>query len=110
MDAWQGWLVVIVMAAGTFALRFSVLGGMGDRRFAPWIERALTLVLPAIFAAIVAPMLLHGDGGLQLRTNMPKIAAAVVALAVAMRIRNLLVPIVIGMAVLHGLQWLLRVG
>ena len=27
MAAWQGWLVVIAMAVGTFAIRLSVLGG-----------------------------------------------------------------------------------
>jgi len=109
MEAWQGWLVVVAMAVGTFALRFSVLGGMGERRFSPWVERGLTLVLPAIFAAIAAPMLLQVEGDPQLRANAPKIAAACVALIVATRIRNYLVPLLIGMAVLHLLQWLLHV-
>jgi len=110
MDAWQGWLIVITMAIGTFALRFSVLGGMGERRFPPWIERALALVLPAIFAAIATPLLLQVDGDLQLRTNGPKVVAALVALWAASRMRGYLLPIVIGMLVLHGLEWLLRQG
>jgi branched-subunit amino acid transport protein len=96
------------MAVGTFALRFSVLGGMGNRRFAPWVERALALVLPAIFAAIATPMLLQVDGDLQLRSNAPKVIAALVALLAATRTRGYLLPIVIGMIVLHLLQWVLQ--
>jgi branched-subunit amino acid transport protein len=96
------------MAVGTFALRFSVLGGMGDRRFAPWVERALTLVLPAIFAAIVTPMLLQIEGDFNLRDHAPKLIAALVALWAATRMRDYLLPLLIGMAVLHAVQWMLR--
>ena len=70
----------------------------------------LEFTVPLAFISLVAPMTPHGDGDLQLRTNAPKIIAALFALAVATRTRNLLVPIIIGMAVLHGLQWLLRLG
>ena len=102
MAAWQGWLVVLVMAVGTFAIRLSVLGGMHDRTFPPWVVRALTLVLPAMFAAIAAPMLLlAADGSVNLAANLPKIAAALVTLLVAMRWRGYLTPLIIGMVVLH---------
>ncbi len=110
MAAWQGWLVVIAMALGTFALRFSVLGAMGDRRFPPWVERALALVLPAIFAAIVTPMLLAGDDGFRVADNGPKLLAALVAMLVAIRTRRYLVPLVAGMLVLHSAQWALRLA
>ena len=109
MAAWQGWLVVIVMAVGTFAIRLSVLGGMHDRTFPQWVERALTLVLPAMFAAIAAPMLLLTDGAVHVATNLPKVAAAIVTLIVAMRWRGYLTPLIIGMIVLHVAQRLLPV-
>ena len=107
MAAWQGWLVVIVMALGTFAIRLSVLGAMSDRTFAPWVERALTLVLPAMFSAIAAPMLLLTDGAVHVATNLPKVMAAIVTLIVAMRWRGYLTPLIIGMIVLHATQRLL---
>ena len=108
MDPWQAWLVVAAMAAGTFAIRWSFLGGVSRRTFAPWVERALTLVLPAIFAAIAAPMLLLVEGNLRIADSAPKIAAALVTLFWAMRWRGYLLPLVAGMLVLHLMQWLLR--
>jgi branched-subunit amino acid transport protein len=108
MDAWQGWLVVIVMAIGTFAIRVSVLGGMSSRTFAPWVERALSLVLPAMFAAIAAPMLLLVDGTLQILPSAPRLIAATVTLATAMLWRGYLMPLVLGMVVLHAAQWAMQ--
>jgi branched-subunit amino acid transport protein len=108
MAAWQGWLVVIAMAAGTFAIRLSVLGAMSGRTFAPWVERALTLVLPAIFAAIAAPMLLLVDGAPHMPASVPKVVAAAVTLWTAMRWRGYLTPLVLGMIVLHAVQWIME--
>lgn len=107
MAAWQGWLVVIAMAVGTFAIRLSVLGGMHNRTFAPWVERALTLVLPAIFAAIAAPMLIFADGAVDWHANAPKLLAAAVTLVSALRRRGYLLPLVLGMLTLHLAQWAL---
>jgi branched-subunit amino acid transport protein len=107
MAAWEGWLVVALMAVGTLAIRLSVLGGMSNRTFAPWVERALTLVLPAMFAAIAAPMLLLADGGVDAKDDLPKIIAAVVTLVFAMRRGGYLVPLIIGMVTLHVTQRLL---
>lgn len=107
MDPWQGWLVVIVMAVGTFAIRLSVLGGMSGRSFQRWIERALTLVLPAMFAAIAAPMIFLVDGSVQLLPGAPRLIAAAVTLSTAMRWRGYLMPLALGMAVLHLAQWAL---
>ena len=108
MAAWQGWLVVLMMAAGTFAIRLSVLGGMHDRTFPAWVERALTLVLPAMFAAIAAPMLLLGaDGSVNIATHVSKIAAALMTLFVAMRWGGYLTPLIVGMVVLHVAERLL---
>ena len=33
MVAWQGWLLVALMALGTFAIRLSVLGAMSEREW-----------------------------------------------------------------------------
>lgn len=99
---------MIAMAIGTFAIRWSVLGGMHQRTFAPYVERALTLVLPAIFAAIAVPMLLLGDRAPTLADNGPKLLAAFVTLIVAMRRRGYLLPLVLGMLALHATQWAMR--
>ena len=108
MDAWQGWLVVIVLAVGTFAIRLSVLGGMSNRTLAPWAERALALVLPAIFAAIAVPMLFMVDGTIQILASAPRLIAAAVTLGTAMRWRGYLMPLVLGMVALHVAQRLMQ--
>jgi branched-subunit amino acid transport protein len=96
------------MAIGTFAIRWSVLGGMRERTFGPHVERALTLVLPAIFSAIALPMLILGDGAPTLHDNGPKILAAIVTLASAMVRRGYLLPLILGMLTLYATQWALR--
>jgi len=108
MEPWQAWLVVIAMAAGTFAIRWSFIGVMHQRTFAAWIERALTLVLPAMFSAIAIPMLLLADGAPDWRHSAPKVLAALVTLIVALRRRGYLLPLVLGMLTMHAVQWLLR--
>ncbi len=107
MEAWQAWLVVIAMTAGTFAIRWSVLGGMHQRPFAPWLERALTLVLPAMFSAIALPMIVLAAEHESIAAIGPKALAAGVTLAVAMRRRGYLLPLVVGMLTLHAAQWML---
>jgi len=108
LEPWQSWLVVIAMAIGTFAIRWSVLGTSASRAFGPHVERALTLVLPAIFSAIAIPMLILGDGAPTLHDNGPKVLAALVTLASALIRRGYLLPLILGMLTLHATQWLLR--
>ena len=108
MEPWQGWFVVAAMAVGTFAIRWSLLGAMHQRTFDPWVERSLMLVLPAMFSAIAIPMLLRASGDVDLIHSAPKIVTALATLWCAMRRRGYLLPLVIGMIVMHALQWLLR--
>ena len=107
MEAWQAWLVVIAMTAGTFAIRWSVLGGMHQRPFAAWLERALTLVLPAMFSAIALPMIVLVAEHENVGNIGAKSLAAGVTLLVAMRRRGYLLPLVVGMLTLHLAQWAL---
>ena len=108
MEPWQAWLIVFAMAIGTFAIRWSVIGAMHQHTFAPWVERALTLVLPSMFSAIALPMLVLADGRVDPVESAPKVVASLVTLGCAMRWRGYLLPLVLGMLVMHLLQWLLR--
>ena len=104
MATWQSWLVVALMAVGTLAIRLSVLGAMSERAFPLWIERALTLVLPAMFSAIAVPMLLLSDGPVTFVEDAPKLIAATITLVVAMRWGGYLTPLIVGMVTLHAVQ------
>ena len=95
------------MAVGTLAIRLSVLGAMSDRAFPPWVERALTLVLPAMFSAIAVPMLLLSDGTVTFVEDAPKLIAATITLIVALRWGGYLTPLIVGMVTLHVVQRLL---
>ena len=52
-SAWQSWAVVLALALGTFLIRYSFIGLFADRDMPTWLNSALKLTIPAIFAAIV---------------------------------------------------------
>lgn len=104
----QSWIVVIGLAIGTFLIRYSFIGLFADRDMPRWLERALKLMVPAIFAAIVFSGVVMVGGQVAGPDQWPRYAAAVLALVAAIAARgNLLVTVVVGMAALHGLPWLL---
>ncbi len=104
----QSWIVVIGLAIGTFLIRYSFIGLFADRDMPRWLERALKLMVPAIFAAIVFSGVVMVGGQVAGPDQWPRYAAAVIALVAAIAARgNLLVTVVVGMAALHGLPWLL---
>lgn len=96
------WLVIVLIGAGTFLLRFSLIALL-DRlgRTPPSLERALRFIPPAVLSALVVPALLHHDGALAIG---PRLGAGLVAIAVAWKSKNVLATITAGMLVLWGLQ------
>ena len=52
------WLIITLMAMGTFAIRFSFLGLIGSKRIAPLIERMLRFTPVAVLPGMVAPLVL----------------------------------------------------
>jgi branched-subunit amino acid transport protein len=104
----QSWLLVFGLAIGTFLIRYSFIGLFADRDMPKWLERALKLMVPAIFAAIVFSGVVMVGGQVAGLDHWPRYAAAFIALIAAIAARgNMLVTVVVGMAVLHGLPWML---
>ncbi len=107
LGAAQSWLLVIGLAIGTFLIRYSFIGLFANRDMPPWLDRALKLMVPAIFAAIVFSGVIMVGGQVAGLDQWPRYAAAVIALVAAIAARgNMLVTVVVGMAALHGLQWM----
>lgn len=107
MDSTQSWVVVLGLAAGTFLIRYSFIGLFANRAMPPWLDRALKLMVPAIFAAIVFGGVVMVGGQVAGLSQWPRYAAAGVALAAAVASRgSMLVTVIMGMAALHGLPWL----
>ena len=97
------WAVVLVSGAGTYAMRASFLAAA--HRLAtvpPGLARALRQIPPAALSAIILPALVRPHG--QLDLFQPRLLAGVLAAAVAWRTRNIGLTLVVGMAVVVGLQ------
>lgn len=111
LTPFESWSVVLGLAVGTFLIRYSFIGLFSDRDMPTWLERALKLMVPAIFAAIVfsGVAIVNGSLGGEVAgwADWPRYAAACIAFAAAILSRgNMLVTLAVGMACLHGLPWL----
>jgi branched-subunit amino acid transport protein len=100
------WTVILVLGAGTYALRLSFLGLIGSRELPPWVLRLLAYVPVAVLPALVAPLVVWpaATGG---EPDAPRMIAAAAALAVGALARGVLSAIAAGMAVLYLALWLL---
>ena len=109
LSALQSWSVVLGLALGTFLIRYSFIGLFADKDLPAWLENALKLMVPAIFASIVFSGLVMVGGEVAGWTYWPRYAAASIGLVAAVLSRgNMLITVLVGMAALHGLPWLLR--
>jgi branched-subunit amino acid transport protein len=99
------WAMIAATALVTLALRFSFLGTLKPHALPERLRVALQYVPPAVFAAIVLPQVLVRDGALDAGLDNPRIAAALVAIAVARLTRSMVWTIVAGMVALWVAQW-----
>lgn len=102
----DGWLAIIGLAIGTFAIRYSFIGLLAGKKLPPRFERALQLAVPAIFAALVVPLILFQGNTLNLTMRWPHAVAAIITGIYAWWRGGMLLSLVIGMASLHALLWL----
>ena len=104
------WVLILTMLAGglvTFLIRLSFI--VGGRRLAlgPRFQSLLRYVPPAVLSALIAPELLLRGGALDLSPRNPRLVAGLVAIAVAVATRSVLLTIACGMLALWGINWLL---
>lgn len=102
----QLWTVIIGLGVGSFVLRFSFIGLVGSRPMPDWLLRHLRYTAVAILPALVAPQALWPaatDG----QFDPPRLAAALVTLAVGYVTKNTLAAIFSGAGTLYGLIYLL---
>ena len=91
------WTVVPLLAIGTYAIRFSFLGTLGNRPLPAWLTRALKFTAVAILPALVAPGVLWpaATGGVP---DPARLTAAVVTLATGIVTRSTMWAIAAGLA------------
>jgi branched-subunit amino acid transport protein len=95
------WTVILVLGLGTFLIRFSFIGLVGERRLPPWASRMLRYVPVAVMPGIVAPLVVwpEATGG---HPDPARLIAALAALAIGAATRSVLGAIAGGMAVLYA--------
>lgn len=100
------WLIILAIAVGTYLLRFSFLGIIGDRPLPAWVERHLRYVGVAVMPAIVAPLVLW-PAATNGEIDPARIAAAFVALGVAVWTRSVVGTVICGLSTLYLVMWIL---
>ena len=80
------WLVIFGLGIGSYLLRFTFLGFVGDRPLPAWLVRHLRYTAVAILPALVAPVVVYsGEGG---ATDPTRFFAAAATLGVGVWTRN----------------------
>lgn len=94
------WLVIIGLGIGTFVLRFSFLGMIGNRSLPEWVLRYLRYTPVAVLPGLVAPLVIWpaATGG---QIDLPRLLAALATVAFGIVTRNNLAGIIGGLAVLY---------
>lgn len=99
------WVIIVVMALGTFLIRFSFLGLVGDRPLPAWLLRLLRYTPVAVIPGLVAPLVLwpEATGG---TPDPARLAAAAVTLLAGVLTKNVLIAIGAGAVTLYTGLWL----
>lgn len=97
------WLVIVLVGATNYLARLSFIALLARRSLPPLALRALRYVAVAMLSALVVPAVLAAPAEATQWAN-PRLAAALVAGAVAWRTRSTGLTVAAGMAAL----WLLR--
>ena len=100
------WGIIVALGIGTFLLRYSFLGFLGDRELPEWALRYLRYTPVAVLPGLVAPLVLwpSGTGG---ETDPARLIAAAIPVAVGLSTRNTLWAILGGLGALYLSLWLL---
>ena len=98
------WTVILALGAGTFLIRYSFIGLVGDRQLPGWATRLLRYVPMAVMPGLAAPLVVwpQATGG---ETDPARVLAALIALAIGTATRSVLGAIVGGMGALYLALW-----
>lgn len=99
------WVIIALMGAGTYLIRFSFLGVIGNRPIPPVILRLLRYTPVAVLPGMVAPLVLWpaATGG---AVDLTRLLAAGVAVAIGVTTRNVIWAICGGVGSFYLALWL----
>ena len=99
------WLTVIFAGLVTLCIRASFIVMPPDTEVPAWLTGSLKFVAAAVLPALIAPDVLFRDAAPGDIFNAYRIIAAIAAAAFALKTKNTLGTLVVGMAVLWLLMW-----
>lgn len=99
------WLIIGLMAIGTFAIRFSFLGLIGDRPMPPIVLRMLRYTPVAVLPGMVAPLVFwpEATGG---NPDLVRIIAAAVAVFAAYKSKKVIWGMAAGATTFYAGLWI----
>ncbi|MDO9640716.1 MAG: AzlD domain-containing protein [Pseudotabrizicola sp.] len=105
IDPTTFWIVLPALAIGTYLIRLSFLGVLGNQPLPAGLRRALRYTAVAILPGLVAPAVLWpaATGG---ATDPARLAAACVTLVVGIITRSVIGAIMAGGVTLYAVLWL----
>ena len=98
------WIVIAALGVGSFLLRFSFLGLIGNRPMPEWLLRHLRYTGVAFLPALVGPLVIWSDGPAS-AIDWAQIIAGLVTVATGWWSGNVLVAILAGISALALAGW-----
>ncbi len=98
------WLLIIISGIVTYGIRLSFIAAHGRIEMPEWVTSALAYVPMAVLSAIILPDVMMRDGAVNLTLGNVRWIAAIVAVLVAWRTKNMWMTIGVGMVALWALQ------
>lgn len=97
----QIWIVILLLGVGTFLIRFSFLGLIGDRPLPAFVLRMLRYTPVAVLPAMVAPLVIW-PAATEGVFDPVRFAAAAMTVAVGVLTRHTLWAVAAGAVTLYG--------
>lgn len=96
------WAIIVALGVGTYLVRYSFLGLLGDRELPDWVLRHLRYTAVAMLPALIAPLTVwpQATGG---AVDPIRLVAAAVTLATGYITKNGIWAIVAGFGSFYGL-------
>lgn len=100
------WVVILILGAGTYALRASFLGPLGRRPFPEWALRLLRYTPVAVLPALIAPATVwpEATGG---HPDPARLLAALATVIAGALTRSALPAMGAGLVTLYAALWLI---
>lgn len=91
------WLTMIAAGIITFIIRLSFILLLEKVQIPEQVQKALSLVPPAVFSAIIIPDLFLRDGSLAIDLYNGRLIAGLLAILTAWRTKNIVLTVLVGM-------------